>query len=183
MSVPTTFKYGERMRIRKCQYILFLCSFLYACGGAVKLIDVNKSSSALELSREQQEKIHPKLQLIRDIIEDYEFEKREFDSEMREYRTLRSDRNLYRNDGGLSLAQRQRSLLQIRTKARRFLVQRNRLLKEIEDILKEIYAELTTAQQVAFNELKMPELKIPRSLRPDPHADLQHIPKHLIGVY
>ena len=170
------------MKIRKCYAILFSCSFLYACGGAVKLMDVNKSSSALELSHEQREKIHPKLQLIRDIIEDYEFEKREFDSEVREYRTLRSDRNLYRNDGGLSLAQRQRSLLQIRGKARRFLVQRNRLLKEIEGILKEIYAELTTAQQVAFNELKMPELKIPRSLKPDPHADLQNIPKHLIGV-
>ncbi len=145
-------------------------------------MDVNKSSSALELSHEQREKIHPKLQLIRDIIDDYEFEKREFDSEIREYRILRSDRNLYRNDGGLSSAQRQRSLLQIRGKARRFLVQRNRLLKEIEDILKEIYAALTTAQQVAFNELKMPELKIPRSLKPDPHADLQNIPKHLIGV-
>ena len=145
-------------------------------------MDVNRSSSALELSHEQREKIHPKLQLIRDIIDDYEFEKREFDSEVREYRILRSDRNLYRNDGGLSLAQRQRSLLQIRGKARRFLVQRNRLLKEIEGILKEIYAELTAAQQVAFNELKMPELKIPRSLKPDPHADLQNIPKHLIGV-
>lgn len=170
------------MRIRKYYSILCLCSFLYACGGTVKLIDINRSSSVLELNREQQEKIHPKLQLIRDIIDDYEFEKREFDSEMREYRILRSDRNLYRNDGGLSLAQRQRSLLQIRTKARRFLGQRSRLLKEIENILMEVYAELTSAQQVAFNELKMPELKIPRSLKPDPHADLRNIPNNLISV-
>ena len=171
------------MRIRKWQYILFISCFLYGCGSAVKLIDINRSSSALELSPDQRQNILPKLQLIRDIIDDYEFEKQEFDSEMRKYRTLRNDRNLYRNDGGLSLAQRQRSLRQIRGKAKIFLVKRNRLLKEIESILKEIYAELTTPQQIAFNELKMPELKIPRSLKPDPHAELQNIPKHLIGVH
>lgn len=169
------------MRFYNYFTLLLLCSFQLGCG-TIKLIDIQKSSSALELSVEQQEKIHPKMKLIRDIVDDYEFEKREFDAEMREYRMLREDRNLYRNDGGLSLGQRQRSLYQIRTKARRFLVQRSRFLKEIDDILKEIHAELTTTQQVALNELKMPELKIPRSLKPDPHADLKHIPSHLIGV-
>lgn len=169
------------MRLRYCFFIFMLCGFLFGCG-AIKLIDIQKSSSVLDLSVEQQEKIHPKLKLIRDIVDDYEFEKREFDAEMREYRILREDRNLYRHDGGLSLGQRQRHFAQIRGKARKFLTQRSRFLKEIEGILKEIHAELTSTQQVAFNELKMPELKIPRSLKPDPHAELKHIPSHLIGV-
>ena len=169
------------MKVRNCFSILLLLSFLLGCG-VTQLIDIQKSSSALDLSIEQQEKIHPKLKLIRDIVEDYEFEKREFDAEMREYRILREDRSLYRNDGGLGLAQRQRSLTHIRAKARKFLIQRNRFIKEIEELIDEIHAELTSAQQVSFKKLKMPELKIPRSLKPDPHADLRHIPSHLIGV-
>lgn len=169
------------MKLHKCFTIFILCSFQLGCG-TIKLIDIQKSSSALELSVEQQQKIHPKMKLIRDIVDDYEFEKREFDAEMREYRILREDRNLYRNDGGLSLGQRQRSFYQIRAKARKFISQRSKFLKEIEDLLKEIHTELTSRQKVAFNELKMPELEIPRSLKPDPHADLKHIPSHLIGI-
>lgn len=169
------------MKLQQIFSIIFLCSFYFGCG-SVKLIDIPKSSSALELSNEQQEKIHPKLEHIQDIVDDYEFEMREFDAEVREYLILRNDSNLYRYDGGLSQAQRQRNHNQIRRKAQIFLVQRNRLLKEIDDILKEIHSELTSVQQVAFNELEMPELKIPRSLKPDPHADLRHIPSHLIGV-
>ena len=88
------------MKVRNSFSILLLFSFLLGCG-VTQLIDIQKSSSALDLSVEQQEKIHPKLKLIRDIVEDYEFEKREFDAEMREYRILREDRSLYRNDWGI----------------------------------------------------------------------------------
>ena len=54
--------------------ILSLCALLQACGG-LKLIDVSKSSAALQLTTAQQETVHPKLKLIRDIVEDYDFEK------------------------------------------------------------------------------------------------------------
>ena len=55
-------------------FILLLCGFLQACGG-LKLVDVSKSSAALQLTTAQQQTIHPKLKLIRDIVEDYDFEK------------------------------------------------------------------------------------------------------------
>ena len=61
--------------------------------------------------------------------------------------------------GGLSIAQRQRRLTHIRAKARKFLIQRSRFIKEIEELIDEIHAELTSAQQVSFKELKMPEVE------------------------
>ena len=39
--------------------ILLLCGFLQSCGG-LKLIDVSKSSAALQLTTKQQQVIHPK---------------------------------------------------------------------------------------------------------------------------
>ncbi|MCY4401031.1 MAG: hypothetical protein OXD54_00470 [Candidatus Poribacteria bacterium] len=161
--------------------IYFVCSILIGCGG-IKLIDIRKSSSELHLTNQQKKVIHPKLEHIRDIVDDYDFEKKQMESDLRKYRALASDRNLYRYDGGYSTAQRRRNFTQIRTKVRKFLSQRNILLKEIEKLLLEIHTELTVEQRVVFTELKMPELEIPRSLRRDPHADLRHIPPHLIGV-
>ena len=161
--------------------IFILCCFLVGCG-AIKLIDIPKSSSELQLTSEQKKIIQPKLEHIRDIVDDYDFEKNQMESDLREYRALANDRNLYRYDGGLSITQRQRSLTQIRTKVRKFMSQRAILLKEIEKLLREINAELTTDQRVVFAELKMPELEIPRLLQRDPHADLRNIPSHLIGV-
>ncbi|MDE0088627.1 MAG: hypothetical protein OXU23_23095 [Candidatus Poribacteria bacterium] len=170
------------MIIRHILFSSFLFIFLFGCG-AVKLTDIPKSSSALQLTNKQKQIIQPKLKLIRDIIDDYDFERRELEGDLREYRAIASDRRLYRYDGGLSTAQRQRNLTQIRTKVRKFLSQRSTSLKEIEKLLREIHAELTAEQRVTFNELKMPELEIPRSLRRDPHAELRRIPRHLIGVH
>lgn len=169
------------MELRQILISIFLCCFLVGCG-VIKLVDIPKSSSALQLTDEQKKTIQPKLKLIRDIVDDYDFEKNQLEGDLREYRARASDRRLNRYDGGLSTAQRQRGLTQIRTKVRKFLLQRSTLLKEIEKLLREINAELTDEQRVAFNELKMPELEIPRALRRDPHADLRRIPRHLIGV-
>lgn len=157
------------------------CCIMIGCG-SIKLIDISKSSSELQLTSKQKKVIHPKLQHIRDIVDDYDFEKKQMESDLRQYRTLANDRNLYRYDGGLSTTQRRRNYTQIRTKVRKFLSQRRILLKEIEKLLREINGELTDKQRVVFAELKMPELEIPRSLRRDPHADLRRIPPHLIGV-
>lgn len=165
----------------KLFYIFTLAVCLLGCG-VVRLVDIQKSTSELQLTSNQKQTIEPRLKLIRDIVEDYEFEKRQLEGDLREYRTLANDSGLYRYDGGLSTQQRRRGLTEIRTKVRKFMAQRNILLKETEKLLGEIHNELTDEQRVTFAKLKMPELEIPRSLKPDPHADLRHIPKHLIGV-
>lgn len=169
------------MVFRKILIPSFFSCFLIGCG-AIKLVDIPKSSSALQLTGTQKQTIEPKLILIREIVDDYDFEKKQLEGDLREYRAIASDRRLYRYDGGLSTAQRQRNLIQIRAKVRKFLSQRRTFLKEIEKLLQEIHADLSAEQRVAFGELKMPELEIPRSLRRDPHADLRRIPRHLIGV-
>lgn len=162
--------------------ILFTVSIsLFGCG-VINLVDIQKSSSELQLTNKQKLSIEPKLELIRDIVDDYDFEKKQLNGDLREYRIIANDRGLSRYDGGLSTQQRRRGLTQIRTKVRKFMTQRNILLKEIENLLREIRNELTEEQRVTFAKLKVPELEIPRSLRRDPHADLRHIPRHLIGV-
>ncbi len=160
---------------------IIIISIFIGCG-PTKLIDIQESSTELQLTDAQTQIIQPKIQHIRDIVDDYDFEKHQMDKDIRDYRLVADDRQLYRPDGGLSTAQRQRSLNQIRIKVRKFLAQRNTYLKEIEKLLREIHAELSSKQQELFAELKMPELEIPPSLRRDPHADLRRIPSHLIGV-
>lgn len=150
--------------------------------GVINLVDIQKSVSELQLTSKQKRTIEPKLKLIRDIVDDYDFEKKHLEGDLREYRILVNDRSLYRYDGGLSKQQRRRGLTQIRVKVRKFMLQRDILLKEIKKLQREIHNELSDEQRVTFTKLRMPELEIPRSLRPDPHADLRHIPRHLIGV-
>ena len=161
--------------------ILILSLCLLGCG-VIRLVDIQKSTYELQLTSNQKQTIEPKLKLIRDIVDDYEFEKNQLEGDLREYRTLANDTGLYRYDGGLSTQQRRRGLTEIRTKVRKFMMHRNILMKEVEKLLREIHSELTDEQRDTFAKLKMPELEIPRSLRRDPHADLRHIPGHLIGV-
>lgn len=162
--------------------LIFSLSCILCGCGVIRLIDFQKSSSELQLTNTQIQKIAPRVELIRDIVEDYDFEKTQLEGDLREYRTLANDKGLYRYDGGLSTQQRRRGLTEIRTKVHKFITQRNVFIKEIEKLLREIHDELTDEQRVIFAKLKLPELKIPRLLKPDPHADLKHIPRHLIGV-
>ncbi|RKU27382.1 hypothetical protein C6497_11585 [Candidatus Poribacteria bacterium] len=150
--------------------------------GKVRLTQISKSTEALQLTEKQKNIIHPKLKLIQDVLDDYDFEKRQIESDLREYRTMTQDRQLYRYDGGLSTAQRQRRLSNVRIKVRKFLTHRNVLLKEIGKLLQEITNELTDEQRIVFNELKLPELEIPRSLRRDPTADFRYIPSNPLGI-
>lgn len=169
------------MKISMMSVLIAISLFSTGCG-VIKLTDIDKSSNELQLTKHQREKIEPKMKLIRDIEEDYNFEKNQLEGDIREYRTLRNDRDLYRYDGGLSTQQRRRGLTEIRSKVRNFISQRNMLLKEIEKLLREIHNELSDEQRETFTILKLPELEIPRALRRDPHADLKNIPRHLIGV-
>lgn len=161
---------------------LLLFIFLIVGCGKVSLTQISKSSDMLQLSDKQKNIIHPKLKLIQDVLDDYDFEKRQIESDVREYRIMSQDRQLYRYDGGLSNAQRQRRLSNVRVKVRKFLIHRNVLLKEIGKLIKEITIELSEVQLVEFNKLKMPELEIPRSFRRDPTADFRYIPRNPLGI-
>ena len=151
---------------------LFMLSLLVlGCGGGVKLINLPDSSNALNLSKEQRERIEPKVVLIRDIIEDYEFEKDEVEAEYRLYYTRASLPPLSRYEGGRGRRVRL-EWHELRIKLRSFAAQRRQYAKEISGLIREIHADLTPDQRVAFEDIKLPELRLPEMLRRRAHDDL-----------
>ena len=160
--------------------ILLLCGFLQACGG-LKLVDISKSSVALQLTTAQQQTIHPKLKLIRDIIEDYDFEKKQLEVDYQVFRAGITQRQYDRYESGFMNTRSRRELNAFRDEARKFLKQREIYLNEIKDIIEEIAAELTPEQRVKLAELRLPKLEVPMMLQRDPYNDLRYIPNHPLG--
>ena len=160
--------------------ILLLCGLLQACGG-LKLIDVPKSTTALQLTTAQQETIHPKLKLIRDIVEDYDFEKKQLESDYQVFRAGLTDRYYDRYESGFTDMRARRELNVFRDEARKFLKQREIYMGEINKLVKEVALELTDPQRVKFAELKLPKLDVPLMLQRNPYNDLRYIPNHPLG--
>ena len=160
--------------------ILFLCGLLQACGG-LKLIDVSKSTAALQLTTAQQETIHPKLKLIRDIVDDYDFEKKQLESDYQVFRAGLTDRHYDRYERGFTDMRARRELNAFRDEARKFLKQREIYMDEINELIEEIALELTDTQRVKLAELSLPKLDVPLMLQRDPYNDLRYIPNHPLG--
>ena len=160
--------------------ILPLCGLLQACGG-LKLINVSKSSAALQLTTVQQQTIHPKLSLIRDIVEDYDFEKKQLEVDYQVFRAGITQRQYSQYEDGFRDTRTRRELTEFREEARKFLRQRNTLLNEIKKLIEEIAAELTLEQRVKLAELKLPKLEVPTMLQSDPYSELRYIPNHPLG--
>ena len=160
--------------------ILILCGLLQACGG-LKLIDVSKSSAALQLTTDQQQKIHPKLNLIRDIVEDYDFEKKQLEADYQIFRAGITQRQYGQYEDRFADTRTRRELIRFREEARKFLRQRDIYLDEIKDIIQEVSAELTPDQRIKLAELKLPKLEVPMMLQTDPYRELRYIPNHPLG--
>ena len=168
------------MRNIRMLLILFLCGFLQACGG-LKLVDISKSSAALQLTTTQHQTIHPKLKLIRDIVEDYDFEKKQLEVDYQVYRAGITQRQYGRYESGFMDTRSRRELNQFRDEARKFLKQREIYLDEIKDLVEEIAAELTSDQRLKLAEMKLPKLEVPMMLQRDPYNDLRYLPSHPLG--
>ena len=147
-----------------CFTLLMLSLLVLGCGGGVKLINLPDSSNALGLSKEQREGIEPKIALIRDIIEDYEFERDEVEAEYRLYYTRANLAPMNRYEGGRGRRVRL-EWHQLRMKLRSFVAQRREYVREISGLVTEIEADLTPDQRVAFEDIELPELRLPEVLR------------------
>ena len=144
----------------------FILSLLVlGCGGGVKLINLPDSSNTLNLSKEQRESIEPKIALIRDIVEDYEFERDEVEAEYRRYYSRASLPQMSRNEGGRLDRGIRLEWHELRIKLRNFVAQRRQYAKEISGLIGEIKVNLTPDQRVAFENIKLPELRLPELLR------------------
>ena len=160
--------------------MLLLCGLLQACGGP-KLLDVSKNSSVLQLTTVQQQTIHPKLKLIRDIVDDYDFEKKQLEADYQVFRAGLTNRYYDRYETGFTDMRTRRELNAFRDEARKFLRQRAIFMDEINELIEEIVLELTEAQRVKFADLKRPKLDVPLMLQRDPYNDLRYIPNHPLG--
>jgi len=153
---------------------------LQACGGA-KLIDVSKSTTVLQLTTVQQQTIHPKLKLIRDIVDDYDFEKKQLEADYQVFRAGLTNRYYDRYESGFTDMRTRQEFNAFRDEARKFLKQREIFMNEINKLIEEITLELTDAQRVKFADLKLPKLEVPLMLQRDPYNDLRYIPNHPLG--
>ena len=160
--------------------ILLLCGLLQACGG-LKLIDIRKSTTALQLTTAQQETIHPKLKLIRDLVEDYDFEKKQLEADYQVFRAGLTQRYYDRYESGFTDMRSRRELNAFRDEARKFLKQREIYMGEIKELVAEIASELTDAQRVKLADMRLPKLDVPLMLQRDPYNDLRYIPNHPLG--
>ena len=151
---------------------LFIFSpLLLGCGGGIKLTNLPQSSAALNLSKAQRESIEPKIVLIRDIVEDYEFEKDEVDAEYRRYYTRANLPPMSRYEGGRMDRGVRSEWHELRIKLRNFVAQRRQYAKEISGLIRDIKADLTPDQRVAFEDIELPQLRLPEVLRRRTHDE------------
>ena len=125
-----------------------------ACGGT-KLLDIENTSNALNLSETQHDVVESKVQQIKEIVEDYELEKETLEASFVERRNqMRGSRGFGgRGRGGM------RGGSQNQMQA--FYQQRAAFQKQIETLVSEIHEVLNEEQQEKFTNIKLPELKLP----------------------
>ena len=154
-----------------CFTLLIFSLSILGCGGGVKLTNLPDTSAALNLSKQQREGIEPKIALIRDIIEDYEFERDEVEAEYRSYYTRANLPRMTRYETGRIDRGFRLEWHELRMKLRSFIAQRQQYVKEISGLIREIQADLTPDQRVAFEDIKLPELRLPEVLRRRSHDE------------
>ena len=134
-----------------CIIMIFAIS---ACGGT-KLLNIEKTSSALNLSETQRRVVQSKVQRIDEIIEDYELEKETLEAGFAERRNQMRGGSGFggRGSGG------RRGGSQNQMQA--FYQQRAAFQKQIETLVAEIHEVLNKEQKEKFLDIKLPELKLP----------------------
>lgn len=174
----TTLKGIQKMTQLKCPLlVLSFMMLLMACGG-VKLIDIPRSTSALNLSAEQRKIIEPKIAFIDDIVEDYDFERSELKVAYQRYRSNASLPRLSRYEGGGRTATRQilRKQGELRLRIRSFVKQRQDYAKEIAILVEEIRAHLSPEQLGLFAEIELPKLELPEIVRHRSYNNFMFVP-------
>lgn len=139
-------------------YIAFLVSIIVlttsACN-STKLLNINETSTKLNLTTTQLETIRPKIEQITATVEEYTLLKNTLESEMQEMRSRVRSGSFSggRNSGGAGGDSQNK--MQI------FYKQRTAFMKQIDTLVSEIQESLNAAQREAFAKLKLPDLELP----------------------
>ncbi len=131
--------------------------------GSTKLLDIEKTSKTLQLSVNQREVAHAKIQQIEKIVEDYELEKKTLESELTERRNQMRGGAAGFGGGarfGGSRGTGMRGGLQ--AKMQSFYQQRKDYQNQIDALVAEMQVILDEEQREKFADIKLPELKLPK---------------------
>ena len=133
---------------------LVMIFVISACGGT-KLLDIEETSSVLDLSETQRRVVQSKVQQIDEIVEDYELEKETLEAGFAERR------NQMRSSGAIGDRGRSGMRGSLQNQMQAFYQQREIFLKQIDTLVTEIHAVLNEEQKEKFTDIKLPELKLP----------------------
>lgn len=135
--------------------IFIVIIFAVSACGSTKLLDIEKTSSVLNLSESQRRAVQSKVQQIEEIVEDYELEKETLEAGFAE------KRNQMRSGGVVGGRGRGRVRGGSQNQMQTFYQQRAAFQKQIDTLVVEIQENLNKEQKEKFAEIKLPELKLP----------------------
>lgn len=141
-------------------YFALLASILLMSGCAAKLIDLEKSMPKLNLTEGQREVVEPKMEAIKEMVDEYNAEKEQIEEELSDMRggMMGGDK------GGMGGGGREAGGgggSGFREKLQEFRNKRETYLSAINVHIEDIKAVLDEEQLAAFEKMKMPELEMP----------------------
>jgi hypothetical protein len=142
--------------------LLALAMFISSCAaGVINLIDTNKSLPKLNLSKEQQDVVEPKMMSIKVIVDKYELEKRDFDENANNIIDEIRRKNLAYGDSD-DRSEYQQMMQQLHTDQEELLNKREEYLSLIKEYMNEIKAVLIKDQLAVFEKMELPKLAPPQ---------------------
>ena len=142
--------------------LLALTLFISSCAvGVINLTDTNKSLPKLNLSKEQQDVVEPKMMSIKVIANKYELEKRDFDENANNIINKIRRKNLASGNSE-DRAEYRQMIQQLRTEQEELLNKREEYLSSIKEYMDEIKAVLVKDQIAVFEKMELPKLDPPK---------------------
>ena len=121
-----------------------------ACG-STKLLDLEKTSNALNLAAHQRTVARLKIEKIKELVADYELEKKTLESELKERRSRMRGTGIGRGMNGGNRGD-------LRSKLHAFNDQRKAFQEQIDTLVSELYEVLDEEQRKRFEDIELPQL-------------------------
>ena len=133
--------------------LTILAVSISACG-STKLLDVGRTSDALNLSAHQRTVARLKIEKIKELVTDYELEKKTLESKLKERRSRMRSTGPGRGMNGGNRGD-------IRSKLQAFNEQRKAFQEQIDRLVSELREVLDEEQRKRFEDIELPQLKSP----------------------
>lgn len=141
-------------------YVLFSIALLMPACSSTKLIEIDKTSTFLNLSEEQLQVVQPKIETIKIIVDKYDAEKEKLETELNELRNSRMAGGGFSGRGG-SGGGRSGSREGIRQKIETLRKKQSKSQGQIDTLVADIRDVLDEEQLEKFEKIKLPKLEMP----------------------